>query len=69
MIIKEKYEGKTVKIFAPFGGRFLGRLKVKEVIGENHLCGVIPELGLETAYSLSDGIKVIIEDEEELKCQ
>lgn len=36
---KEKYEGKTVDIFAPFGGRKLDTLNVTEVIDENCLYG------------------------------
>lgn len=64
LINKEKYEGKTVKVYAPFNGRFLGRLEVGEVINENVLSGVIPETGMITAYYLSDGIKLVVEDEE-----
>ncbi|MGN0022216.1 MAG: hypothetical protein ACI35Z_15545 [Sphingobacterium hotanense] len=63
MTNKEKYEGKTVQIFAPFGGRFLGKLKVETVLNDNVLCGTIPELNIETAYYLSDGIRVDIEEE------
>lgn len=57
---KEKYEGKTVMIFSPTG-RQLGRLQVEEVLGNNVLCGVIPESQIETAYYLSDGITVVCE--------
>lgn len=60
MIIKEKYEGKTIQIYAPFGGRSLGQLKVTEVLDENVLCGTIVGTDIETAYYLSDGIKVDI---------
>lgn len=61
MTEKEKYEGKIVKIYSPMNGRYLGRLKVTEVINENIIYGVIPELEIETAYYLSDGIKLVIE--------
>lgn len=57
---KEKYEGKTVMIFSP-AGRQLGRLQVEEVLGDNVLHGIIPELQIETAYYLSDGIYVVCE--------
>lgn len=56
--MKEEYEGKTVKIFAPFGGRFLGFLKVIKVINDNILYGLIPNTDVYTAYTLSDGIRV-----------
>jgi hypothetical protein len=57
---KEKYEGKTVEIFAPFGGRSLGKLQVWEVLKDNVLCGTIIGTDIETAYYLSDGIKVVV---------
>ena len=60
--MREKYEGKTVKIFAPFRGRFLSHLKVIEVIGNNILYGIIPNTDLYTSYALSDGIRVEICD-------
>lgn len=58
--MKVRYEGKKIRIFAPFGGRFLGYLQVTEVIGDNTLYGLIPGTGLYTAYTLSDGIRVEI---------
>lgn len=58
MTNKEKYEGKTVEIFAPFGGRSLGLLNVSEVLENNVLCGTIVGTDIETAYDLSDGIRV-----------
>lgn len=66
MTNKEKYEGKTVQIHAPFGGRNLGVLKVTEVMEDDILCGTIkengPADGVETAYYLSDGIHVTVID-------
>ena len=58
MTKKEKYEGKTVEIFAPYSCRSLGQLKVSEVLEENVLCGTIVGTDIETAYYLSDGISV-----------
>lgn len=58
MTNKEKFEGKTVEIFAPFGGRSLGQLKVSEVLQDNVICGTIVGTDIETAYYLSDGIRV-----------
>lgn len=60
MGMKDRYEGKTIRIFAPFSARILGYLQVIEVIGDNTLYGVIPNTDLYTAYSLSDGIRVEI---------
>ena len=62
---KEKYEGKTIDIYAPFGGRKLDTLYVIEVMGDNLTCiyGESEISGTETAYNLSDGIRVeIVED-------
>lgn len=64
---KEKFEGKVVKIYAPMGGRYLGRLKVSEVINENVLQGTVPESGIDTAYYLSDGIRVFVDYENEVR--
>lgn len=58
MTNKEKFEGKTVEIFAPFGGRSLGYLIVSKVLKENVICGTIVGTDIETAYYLSDGISV-----------
>lgn len=58
MTNKEKYEGKIVDIYAPFGGRRLDRIKVIEVIGEKHLYGKSTISKIETAYCLSDGLTV-----------
>lgn len=55
---KEKFEGKEVDIYAPFGGRLLDKLFVKEVIEDNCLYGESLISGIETAYYLSDGIRV-----------
>lgn len=57
---KEIYEGKTIDIFAPGGGRKLDTLSVKEVIDENVLYGVSEVSGIETAYYLNDGISIQI---------
>lgn len=54
---KEKYEGKTVQIYAPFGGRPLHKIQVSQVLDNNVLCGTIVGTDVETAYYLSDGIK------------
>ena len=56
---KERYEGKTVDIYAPFNGRLLDKLSVTEVIDDNCLYGTSEINGIETAYYLSDGIRVI----------
>lgn len=63
--MKDKYEGKTVKIFAPFTDRFLGYLKVTEVVEDNHLYGLIPNTDVYTCYTLSDGIRVEVYKESE----
>ena len=55
---KEKYEGKTVEIFAPFGGRKLDELSVSQVLDDTCLYGTSELSGVETAYYLSDGITV-----------
>ena len=60
MTNKEKFEGKTVEVFAPFGGRSLGFLKVSEVLKENVVCGTIVGTDITTAYYLSDGIRMKI---------
>ena len=65
--MKDKYEGKTVKIFAPFTDRFLGYLKVIEVIEGKHLYGLIPNTDIYTCYTLSDGIRVEVCKEREGK--
>ncbi|MFS0657484.1 hypothetical protein AB1L07_02500 [Niallia alba] len=57
MTNKEKYEGKIVEIFTP-GGRSLGQLQVSQVLKDNVLCGTIVGTDIETAYYLSDGIRV-----------
>lgn len=57
---KEKYEGKTVEIFAPFSGRKLDKLKVSQVLDDICLYGTSELSGIETAYDLSDGIIVNI---------
>lgn len=57
---KENFEGKEVDIYAPFGGRFLDRLLVEEVIKDNCLHGKSLISGIETAYYLSDGIRIEI---------
>jgi hypothetical protein len=57
MTNKEKYEGKTVQIYAPFGGRPLHKLQVSQVLEDNILYGTIVGTDVETAYYLSDGIK------------
>lgn len=54
---KEKYEGKTVQIYAPFGGRALHKIECDEVKNENVLCGIIVGTDVYTAYYLSDGIR------------
>lgn len=58
MTNKEKYEGKTIQIYAPFGGRSLGQLNVSEVVDDNVLVGTIVGTDITTAYYLSDGINV-----------
>lgn len=63
--MKDKYEGKTVKIFAPFTDRFLSYLKVTEVIEDKHLYGLIPNTDVYTCYTLSDGIRVEVYKERE----
>lgn len=55
---KERFEGKEVDIYAPFGGRLLDKLLVKEVIEDNCIYGESLISGIETAYYLSDGIRV-----------
>lgn len=55
---KEKYEGKTVDIYAPFGGRKLDTLYVIEVIDEHCIYGESEISGIETAYDLNDRITV-----------
>lgn len=61
---KEKYEGKTIDIYAPFGGRKLDTLFIIEVMGDdlNCLYGKSKLSKIETAYDLSDGIRVEIVD-------
>lgn len=59
---KEMYEGKTVEIYAPFNGRLLDKLSVTEVIDDNCLHGTSETIGIETAYYLSDGIRVVVCD-------
>lgn len=60
MANKEKYEGKVVNIYAPLNGRKIDVLKVIEVINDNCIYGESEVSGVETAYYLSDGIKVEI---------
>lgn len=60
---KEKYEGKTVEIFAPNGGRKLDVLNVSQVIDDTCLYGTSELSGIETAYDLSDGVKVNVCEE------
>jgi len=55
---KERFEGKEVDIYAPFGGRLLDKLLLKEVIEDNCIYGESLISGIETAYYLSDGIRV-----------
>lgn len=59
---KEKYIGKIVNIYALFGGRKLDTLKVESVEGKNLdiLYSTSELTEIETAYYLSDGIKVEI---------
>ncbi len=57
---KEMYEGKTVEIYAPFNGRMLDKLSVTEVIDDNCLYGTSENSEIETAYYLSDGIRVVL---------
>lgn len=57
---KEMYEGKTVEIYAPFNGRLLDKLSVTEVIDDECLYGTSENSGIETAYYLSDGIRVVV---------
>lgn len=61
---KEKYEGTLVQIYAPFGGRPLGKLQVTEVLDNNVLVGTVVGTDIVTAYYLSDGIRaeVLTED-------
>ncbi|MFV1457603.1 hypothetical protein [Bacillus mycoides] len=53
-----------VQIYAPFGGRPLGKLQVTEVLDNNVLVGTIVGTDIVTAYYLSDGIRaeVLTED-------
>lgn len=57
MTNKEKFEGKIVQIYAPFGGRPLHKIQVEQVLEDNVLYGTIVGTDVETAYYLSDGIK------------
>lgn len=59
---KEKYEGKTVRIYAPLGGRLIDVFNVESVEGKNLdiLYGASDITEIETAYCLSDGITVEI---------
>ena len=55
---KEKYEGKTVEVYSPFG-RKLDTLLVIEVINEHCIYGESKtKKDFETAYDLNDGITV-----------
>lgn len=57
---KERYEGKTVEVYALFNGRLLDKLTVTEVIGNDCLYGTSENSGIETAFYLSDGIRVVV---------
>lgn len=59
---KEKYEGRIVDIFAPFGGRKLDTLRVTEVKNEDCLYGESQISGIETAYYLSDMITLKVKN-------
>lgn len=59
---KEKYEGKTVQIYAPYSGRPLHKIIVKEVIKNTHLFGTIVGTDVDTAYCLTDGVEVEVLD-------
>ena len=55
---KEKYEGKIVDIFNPYGCRKLDVIYVKEVIDGHYLHGISKVSGVETIFDLNDGIIV-----------
>lgn len=55
---KEKYEGKTVEVYSPFGRKLETALLVIEVIDEHCIYGKSKTRGFETAYDLNDGVTV-----------
>jgi hypothetical protein len=57
--MKDKYLGKTIEIFTPFG-RLIHKGKVFDVINNNVICLMIEGTDIETAVYLDDGIKVNI---------
>jgi hypothetical protein len=59
MTLKEKYVGKTIEVYTPFG-RLVHRGKVTDVVDDEVICFTIEGTDIETAVYLSDGIKVKI---------
>lgn len=59
MTLKEKFLGKTIEVYSPFG-RLLCRGKVTEVVTNEVIFFTIEDTDIETAVYLSDRIKVKI---------
>lgn len=65
MTNKEKYEGKTVKVYAPLrgslGGRLLDILTIEMVYDDDSTLYEVSKIsGIKTAYYLRDGIELEI---------
>lgn len=65
MTNKEKYEGKTVRIYSPISGRFMGRIVVEEVLENTKLCGIICGTDVYGVHDLNGGCIIVLDENDQ----